>query len=230
MTPSGWPVTGEPWFVRSRGSGRQADIRSCNTAAVTQRSLVAITHVGEDDSLAVLVDRAQSGDGTAVEALVRELRPRVFRYVLARVLDPHAADDVTQEVAMTVMSALPRYVDQGRPVTAWVFGIAANKVREHRRSAFRRREAAGDLPPDMVADGGLEPEAVAVRLETAREVAAMLAELPEQHAEILRLRIAAGLSADETAAVMGMTPGAVRVAQHRALARLRAKVVVETLS
>src|SRR3954464_6420790 len=152
MTPSGWPVTGEPWFVRSRGSGRQAGNRTCSTAPVTRRSLVAITHVGEDDSLAVLVDRAQSGDGTAVEALVRELRPRVFRYVLARVLDPHTADDVTQEVAMTVMSALPRYVDQGRPVTAWVFGIAANKVREERRATGRRRETAVDGVPERSDD------------------------------------------------------------------------------
>src|SRR5947208_6633169 len=105
---------------------------------VTRRRFVTISHVSEDDSLAALVVRAQSGDGVAVEALVRELRPRVFRYVLARVLDQPTADDVTQEVAMTVMSALPRYVDQGRPVTAWVFGIAANKVREQRRAAARR--------------------------------------------------------------------------------------------
>src|SRR3954451_22648287 len=166
MTPSAWPVTGEPWFGPGRGSDRQADIRSCNPARVTRRSLVAITHVGEDDSLAVLVDRAQSGDGTAVEALVRELRPRVYRYVLARVLDPAAADDVTQEVAMTVMSALPRYVDQGRPVTAWVFGIAANKVSEARRASARRRETAVHLVPDTVADSAAEPEHAVVRLET----------------------------------------------------------------
>src|SRR3954468_4027414 len=160
--------------------------------SVTQRSGVAITYVSGDDSLGALVDRAQSGDGAAVEALVRELRPRVFRYVLARVLDVYAADDVTQEVAMTVMSALPRYVDQGRPVTAWVFGIAANKVSEERRASARRREPAVHLVPDTVADSAAEPEHAVVRLETARRVAELLETLPEQQAEILRLRIAAG--------------------------------------
>jgi RNA polymerase sigma-70 factor (ECF subfamily) len=50
----------------------------------------------------------------------------------------------------------------------------------------------------------------------------LLATLPEPQGEILRLRIAAGLSAEETAQVLGMSAGAVRVAQHRALARLRA--------
>src|SRR3954467_2844228 len=126
--------------------------------SVTQRSVVAITYVSGDDSLGALVDRAQSGDGAAVEALVRELRPRVFRYVLARVLDVYTADDVTQEVAMTVMSPLPRYVDQGRPVTAWVFGIASNKVREHRRSGSRRLETVTDAGAEGSADETFAPE------------------------------------------------------------------------
>lgn len=186
--------------------------------------------MSEDDALAALVAQAQAGDRAAMDDLVAQLRPRVFRYVLARVLDPHTADDVTQEVAMTVLSALPRYVDQGRPVTAWVFGIAANKVREHRRSSSRRHETAVDVLSDRMGDEQLEPEQAAVRLETARQMAAMLATLPDQHAEILRLRIAAGLSAEETAAVLGMTPGAVRVAQHRALTRLRSSLAVDALS
>jgi RNA polymerase sigma-70 factor, ECF subfamily len=190
---------------------------------------VTISHVSEDDSLGALVSRAQSGDGAAVEALVRELRPRVFRYVLARVIDPPTADDVTQEVAMTVMSALPRYVDQGRPFTAWVFGIASNKVREQRRSASRRPETAIDVVAERVPDETFDPERVALQMDTARRVAALLATLPEPQAEILRLRVAAGLSAEETAAVLGMTPGAVRVAQHRALVRLRDSHVLDAL-
>jgi len=185
---------------------------------------------GDDPTLALLVVRAQGGDRGAMEELVRELRPRIFRYALARVLDTATADDVTQEVAMTVLSALPRYVDQGRPVTAWVFGIAANKVSEMRRTAVRRREASVDLMPDRPAPPEDQPEQAVVRLETARRVAAMLATLPEQHAEILRLRIAAGLTAEETAEVLGMTAGAVRVAQHRALTRLRTSTNVEALS
>jgi RNA polymerase sigma-70 factor (ECF subfamily) len=55
----------------------------------------------------------------------------------------------------------------------------------------------------------------------------LLSMLPEQQAEIVRLRVAAGLSAEETAAVVGMTPGAVRVAQHRAIMKLRGLVAEE---
>jgi RNA polymerase sigma-70 factor (ECF subfamily) len=49
----------------------------------------------------------------------------------------------------------------------------------------------------------------------------LLNTLPEKQREILRLRVVVGLSAEETAEAVNSTPGAVRVAQHRALSRLR---------
>jgi RNA polymerase sigma-70 factor (ECF subfamily) len=63
--------------------------------------------------------------------------------------------------------------------------------------------------------------------DTARRVSELLATLPHPQGEIVRLRVAAGLTAEETAAVLGMTAGAVRVAQHRALTRLRTIAVSE---
>lgn len=182
-----------------------------------------MTEVSEDLDLGPLVASARAGDARALEELLRQLRPRVFRYLLARTLDRGVADDVTQEVAMTVVSALPRYVDQGRPFHAWAFGIATNKLRESRRAASRRPETTVETLPEQSAgaDAG-HPEHVADRLETAREMSQLLESLPPPQGEILRLRIAAGLSAEETASVLGMSAGAVRVAQHRALARLRA--------
>ena len=191
---------------------------------------MTMSRVSCEDVLAPLVDKARSGDRAAVEGLVGEIRPRVLRYVVAKLLDPHAAEDVTQEAMMTALSSLPRYVDQGRPFTAWVFGIAANKISESRRAAGRRRERVVDAIPEQASDRAYEPEHAAGRLDAARQVAQMLASLPAPQGEILRLRIAAGLSADETAAVLGMTPGAVRVAQHRALAKLRAEHAVGALS
>ena len=180
-----------------------------------------MTTVSEDVALATLVDRAKAGDRAATDRLVAQLRPRVFRYVLARVLDPHLADDVTQEVTVTMLTALPRHEDRGSPFTAWVFGIAANKVSESRRTASRRHESVANQVPDGHADARFEPETAVLRMETSAYVAGLLAQLPDAQAEIVRLRVAAGLSADETAAVLGMSAGAVRVAQHRALARLR---------
>jgi RNA polymerase sigma-70 factor, ECF subfamily len=182
---------------------------------------------GEREDLGELVVRAQAGDRGALDELVRSVRPHVFRYALARVVDRASAEDVTQEVTMTVVSALPRYTDIGRPVLAWVFGIAMRKVSEAHRARGRRRELPTDSLPDTAARAADGPEASAVQLESARRVADLLATLPHPQGEILRLRVAAGLTAEETGAALGMTPGAVRVAQHRALARLRATAVSE---
>lgn len=170
-----------------------------------------------------LVAAAQAGDRRALETFLSGVRPLVYRYVLARLVDRGLADDVTQEVLMTIVAALPRYTDTGRSPLAWVFGIAANKVSECRRAAVRRAETSIDVFPDRPSAALAEqPEQVAERLESAREMAQLLDGLPHPQGEIIRLRVAAGLTAEQTAAVLGMTAGSVRVAQHRALTRLRA--------
>jgi RNA polymerase sigma-70 factor (ECF subfamily) len=121
---------------------------------------------------------------------------------------------------MAVLTALPRYVDQGRPFAAFVYGIAGHKVADAQRAGFRDRSEATDALPER-ADEGPGPEETAVAAAEAAAAAALLDRLPPAHRELLLLRVVAGLSAEETGAALGMTPGAVRVAQHRALARLR---------
>jgi RNA polymerase sigma-70 factor (ECF subfamily) len=182
---------------------------------------------GASDDLHGLVVRAQAGEPAAMDELLRRVRPHVFRYVLARLVDRSSAEDVTQEVAVTVISALPRYQDLGRPVLAWVFGIAMRKVSEAHRSLGRRPEWPADELPDRSTDDVTGPEALVLQSDTARRVSELLATLPHPQGEIVRLRVAAGLTAEETAAVLGMTAGAVRVAQHRALTRLRTIAVSE---
>lgn len=121
---------------------------------------------------------------------------------------------------MAVLTALPRYVDQGRPFAAFVYGIAGHKVADAQRAGFRDRSDVTDSLPDRAADGP-GPEDTVVAAAEAAVAAALLEQLPPAHREILLLRVVAGLSAEETGAALGMTPGAVRVAQHRALARMR---------
>jgi RNA polymerase sigma-70 factor, ECF subfamily len=73
------------------------------------------------------------------------------------------------------------------------------------------------------------PEETVVAYLEAERAWALLARLPLNQRELLVLRIVSGLSAEETGLALGMSPGAVRVAQHRALARLRAIAVEESL-
>lgn len=134
-----------------------------------------------------------------------------------------SADDVAQEVCLAVMTALPRYRDQGRPFMAFVYGIAAHKVADAHRSAGRNKaDSMADVPDVVSTEGG--PEQFALESETSRQVGDLLATLSDKHREIIILRLVVGLSAEETAAAVGSTAGAVRVAQHRALAKLKNEV------
>ena len=182
-----------------------------------------MTSVGDD--LDGLVGSAVDGNRDAVDRVLRWVRPLVVRYCRARVGRQEktfaSADDVAQEVCLAVLTALPSYRDQGRPFLAFVYGIAAHKVADAHRSAARNRlEPVPEIPdsPAALADG---PEQRAMQLELAERMNKLLDTLPDKQREILLLRVVAGLSAEETADAVGSTPGAVRVAQHRALGRLR---------
>lgn len=171
-----------------------------------------------------LVALAMAGDTGAVGHVLAIIRPLVVRYCRARLgrMDRSSvsADDVAQEVCLAVLTALPGYRVQGRPFLAFVYGIASHKVIDAHRAATRNRaEPVADVPDSIAAADG--PEQLALRVELTGEMAQLLEVLPEKQREILLLRVVVGLSAEETADAVGSTPGAVRVAQHRALSRLR---------
>lgn len=168
---------------------------------------------------------AANGDRRAVDELLAAIRPLVVKYCRARVgtqeRSQGSADDVAQDVCMAVLTALPSFRDQGRPFLAFVYGIAAHKVADaHRATARNRSEPVANVPDE--ADRHAGPEQRALRTELSGEVRELLKELSPKHREILMLRVVVGLSAEETAQAVGSTPGAVRVAQHRALNKLRA--------
>jgi RNA polymerase sigma-70 factor (ECF subfamily) len=173
---------------------------------------------------AELVSRAVGGDRDATEELMALVRPGLMRYCrahLGRIGGRYTtADDVSQEVCLAVLRALPRFRDQGRPFSAFVYGIAAHKIADAQRAAVRQPATSVDVLPDPP-DPEPGPEQQVLAIDQARHLHELLRHLSDLHREILVLRVAVGLSAEEVGAALGMTPGAVRVAQCRALARLR---------
>ncbi|MEV6641873.1 sigma-70 family RNA polymerase sigma factor [Amycolatopsis sp. NPDC051371] len=173
-----------------------------------------------------LVRSAMTGNRAAIAGVLRALRPMVFRYCLGRLgtwQDGSSdAEDCAQEVLLAVVGALPGYRYKVDGFLAFVFGIAAHKVADfHRRRARDRTSPVADPPDDRWTGGDPTGEEVerAAGLDWS---AGLLDKLPPRQREILVLRIILGLSAEETAAAVGLaSAGAVRVAQHRALTTLR---------
>lgn len=195
--------------------------------APARRELAGSEPVSRDlagRDLAELTALAVRGQPAAIDSLLRRLRPVIVRYCQARlgssVGHGTGADDVAQEVCIAVLAALPRYRDVGRPFTSFVFGIASHKVADARRSAARLAIPTDQFPDQP--DDHPGPEESAVASLDAQRARALVARLPRHQRELLALRVLAGLSAQETGLALGMSPGAVRVAQHRAMVRLRA--------
>ena len=179
------------------------------------------------ERLDAVVAEAVAGNRDALREVLEIIRPIVVRYCRARVGTSErsglSADDVAQEVCLAAITALPRYKDQGRPFLAFVYGIAAHKVADAHRAAARNRADPTDVVPERYSlEAG--PEQMALDSESSARMNRLLSVLPEKQREILILRVVVGMSAEETAEAVSSTAGAVRVAQHRALARLKSEI------
>lgn len=150
-------------------------------------------------------------------ASLEELRPKILRYCASRLADVETAQDVTQEVLLAVHVASRR--DPALDVLPYAFGVASNKVADVYRKRARRPEHLTHEVPDVV-DPYDGPEATALRRDEVRQVQRLLDGLAPRARELLLLRTA-GLTAEQAGEVVGLSPGAVRVAQHRALNQLR---------
>lgn len=183
----------------------------------------------QDERFSELVAAAVRRDPAATQRVLAAVRPFVLRYCRGRLgrLDQSfaSADDVAQEVCLALVSALPGYRESGQPFLAFVYGVAQHKVADAYRAVARDRSLPLAEVPDRP-ETAAGPEQRVLQEELKTRIDGLLATLTDDQREIVVLRVMAGLSSEETADAVGSSPGAVRVAQHRALARLRKLVVL----
>jgi RNA polymerase sigma-70 factor, ECF subfamily len=161
---------------------------------------------------------AQAGSQDAFAVIFRDVQPVLLRYLL--LIAPDARDDVASETWLHVVAGLPDFRGDERSFRAWLFTIARHRAADWGRSRARR-------PTVPLADRDAEqqhvsPDTADIVLERAATRAAltMIASLPADQAEIITLRVMAGLDNAHVGRIVGKTPGAVRVSAHRALRRL----------
>jgi RNA polymerase sigma-70 factor (ECF subfamily) len=178
---------------------------------------------GAPSELSRLASSLSAGGREEVEALLERVQVIAHRYCRAVFASypnrAHAADDVAQEICLAVFAALPDYRDRGAPFESFVFAIARRKVADAQRIWYRHPVWSLDLSD--LADDTPTPEEHAVTASQLQLATTLLHRLPERLRQLILLRVAAGFSAEETGAALGMTAGAVRVAQHRGVATLR---------
>lgn len=176
-----------------------------------------------DDVLAA----AQDGASWAVAVLWRELHPRLLRFL--RGLDPAAAEDIEADTWLVAARDLSNFRGNDKQFRAWMFTIARNRLIDWRRREARRRSVA--VTPEMLGEHPAEDDPAVTAVDVLRAdaaVALVRACLPRDQAEVILLRVLAGLDVDEVASIVGKRPGNVRVLQHRGLRRLAENMAHET--
>ncbi|WP_305092863.1 RNA polymerase sigma factor ShbA [Prescottella sp. R16] len=168
------------------------------------------------------VPRAVAGDRAARQRVVAVVYPLVRRYCFARIGQgalQSLAEDVAHETCVGLMTALPRFDDRGSAFLTYVYAIAAHKVADAHRATGRSCVPLDEAGEPVCPDAG--PEECVLNGESGDRARQLVDSLPPRDREIVVMRLVWGMSAAETAAALGTTAGAVRVAQHRALNRLR---------
>ena len=162
---------------------------------------------------------AARADLTQFAPLYERYFPRVYTYCLRRVEHAEAAEDLTSLIFTRALTHLHEY--RGGSAAAWLFRIAHNAVANHYRD--RRVHVSLEHSEMDVADENAAP---GERMEQAEQQQAMrdlMTGLPDDQRELLALKLAGELTAEEIGAVLGKKAGAVRVELHRIIKRLRAQ-------
>lgn len=173
------------------------------------------------DEFATMLAAAQSGSEEAFSALWHDVNPALLRYL--RVMAPLAAEDVAGETWVHVIRGLTAFRGDETAWRAWLFTTARRRVIDDARRSARR--PAVPLEEEAIeAQAPTAPDAAEVAIEhlDTRAAVALISRLPPLQAEVILLRVVAGLDTEAVAELVDRSPGAVRVAAHRGLRRLAA--------
>jgi RNA polymerase sigma-70 factor, ECF subfamily len=167
---------------------------------------------------------AQEGSQAAFSRLWRDGNPALLRYL--RVMAPDAAEDVAAETWLQVVRGLADFRGEEQAWRAWLFTTARRRaIDEARRRSRRPEKALGETLPGWLP---VSPDTADLALENIGTWSALslVAQLPAHQAEVILLRVVAGLDTETVARLVGRSPGAVRVAAHRGL-RTMAGILAE---
>ena len=167
---------------------------------------------------------AQEGSEPAFSRLWRDGNPVLLRYL--RVIAPECAEDVAAETWLHVVRGLATFSGDEQAWRAWLFTTARRRMIDQARRRSRRREKALEEAPPSQLPTSPDAADLAIQHIDTRSAMALVAQLPPHQAEVILLRVVAGLDTETVARLMARTPGAVRVAAHRGLRRL-AEILAE---
>lgn len=176
-----------------------------------------------------LLARMIAGDEEAFTLLYRRRQPAVYRFALRVSGNAAVAEDVTQEVFMTLIRDASRFDPARGALSGFLFGVARNHLRKRWEQDQRLVPLADDpdvvqtLQPRAGESAGLAADNLVAK-EEADRLRQAIATLPQDYREIVALCELEEMSYDEAAAALDCPVGTVRSRLHRARALLAEKL------
>jgi RNA polymerase sigma factor (sigma-70 family) len=201
------------WEKRPLSSTRET------VAAAPRKSAIDVALDDRDRDRAMLMARAQAGEREAYHRLLEDITPFIRALAARRLRDASEVEDAVQDVLLTVHVIRHTY-DPARPFAPWLAAIAKRRIIDRLRRQMRRnlrqttlgsKQETFSAPEANLGDAGVD----AVALRTAIE------RLPPGQRQAIKLLKLGEMSLKEAATASGMSIAALKVATHRALARLR---------
>lgn len=177
------------------------------------------TLLGDDAELTAAVLAAQDGEENAFRAVYRAVHPRLLGYVRTLVGDGDA-EDVTSEAWLQIARDLDSFTGDADRFRGWAARIARNRALDHIRMRGRRPAIGGDDTELTGWAADCDTAGAAMESLSTGTAMALIAQLPQDQAEAVVLRVVVGLDAKSAAETLGKRPGAVRTAAHRGLKKL----------
>ncbi len=184
-----------------------------------QQSLAVTSNSEGDERVAVLVTRAQAGDGDSFGQIYSLLVPKVYAYVLARLRSRQDAEDVTTLAWVRAWTSLGRYRPTGS-FASWLFTIVRRAVADHYRR-HRPETVPIDNQVETLLDTAAGAEERTLSVERVQRVSAIIATLTADQQDVLALRFLAELPYRDIARIMGKREPAVKMLAYRGLAETR---------
>lgn len=176
-----------------------------------------------DKKLRLLAAKAQKGDQHAYRVLLTDMVPVIKNSIIKSIPLPHMADDIVQEVLISVHKALHTYEPE-RAFMPWLMAIVNFRRTDSLRgyyAAYQNKLIALD---SVEIPAYLNEETQIIDEEREANLQAALASLPEKQKNVVELLKIKGLSTREAASKIGVSESAIKVMMHRALQKLKEKL------
>ncbi|MET9726830.1 RNA polymerase sigma factor [Streptomyces zaomyceticus] len=175
--------------------------------------------LGDDAELTAAVLAAQDGNENAFRTVYRAVHPRLLGYIRTLVGDTEA-EDVASEAWLQIARDLDRFDGDADRFRGWAARIARNRALDHVRMRGRRPAVGADETELTDKPAACDTAGEALEALATGHTMQLIAQLPQDQAEAVVLRVVVGLDAKSAADTLGKRPGAVRTAAHRGLKRL----------